>query len=108
MNSDISKYLSNCIDRADHLYKSDRMDDGIDLIFDALDDAMHASKFAEVNDAIKGIKFDHVHPELLVSLLCATLPAKPKLYHRELLFKQAKIRNADHMVQSPALLKGLE
>jgi len=82
----------------------------IDLIYDKVDRMMTNGEFEELSNWIGDIKPKFVDPDISISILTSSLPAKTKIKSRSDFFDQTKDLLCTHPLYEfkMDLLKGLE
>lgn len=90
-------------------FSETELEDGIDRIFDTIDDLFHEGAFHQVDSILENLVVEKIHTTLLVCYLAITLAAKEHLPWREIFFARVK----EEMFRReggrrPNLLKNLE
>jgi hypothetical protein len=94
--------------KSNDLYRSGRKEEALDLIFDAIDDMLLASKFRECDSALSRISVDDLSNSQLLTVLTATIAARDRLPFRKALLNRAKLELERRGADAPRLLAGLE
>ena len=96
------------IAKSNTLYRTERKEEALDLIFDSIDDMLLAEKFRECDDALSRILIEDLSNSQLLTVLTATLPAKSRLPRRGTFFSRAKAVLDRRGAHASRLLAGLE
>ena len=96
------------MERACRLERSGYLDKALDLVYDAVDQMLRASRFEQLDLIMANVEADDYSVDVLLGLLTATFPAKSRLPSRAKLFTtlQKVLRERGEDVDS--LLLGLE
>lgn len=86
---------------------SDKPETCADFILDHIDNLLFASNWEELNHILKEINLTEASIDLMITLLCATLPAKSKIEYRSIFIKQVEEEIVRRGEMGKGLLDGL-
>jgi len=101
--------LRGAIERATELAAEGREDRGLDVIFDAIDNALLDGQFSSVDELLAGLDPADLTVTLSIGVLCITLAAVEHLPTREVFCAKLRERlERDEPERVERLLRGLE
>jgi len=77
-------------DWLESLYAIENADEGLDAVFNHIDDLMLAGEFSEVDSILENVDPNRLQIDVLLGFLTITLPVKNKLRNRSRIWREAK------------------
>jgi hypothetical protein len=101
--------LHHIIEAANLAMDEGRVSEGIDIIYNAFDDAMHAGRWEDIDNALLFANCDFLHTVCMLSLLTITLPGRReyRLQHRAAFYNSAEAEILKRKEPEDDLLLGL-
>ena len=96
------------IEQAIILDREEKEEQSLDVIFDHIDEMLLASKFAECDSMLLLLPVERLTSAQLITILTATLPARPLLPNRAKFFEAVRTILRNQGADAEAILVGLE
>lgn len=100
--------LNDIISQAEALIKSDKIDYGLDLLFDHIDSMLWQSEFDIISSCLDALDIKAFSVVMLLALLTTTKPAKSKIKSRSSFYERVNNEIEDRKEMEPYLLDGLK
>jgi hypothetical protein len=101
-------YSINWIAKSIELYRAEKREESLDVIFDSIDEMLLESKFAECDAALSETPVDELSNAQLLTFLTATVAAREHLPSRNRFVGRVKSVLKQREADAPRLLAGLE